>query len=119
MSSDLSERRLAENEVIFRELNQKVVRGLTELKELALSHNEDALAPDTTQTLLFYCECANLDCSKRIAISPEEYENIHKNPRHFITAKNHQIPEIEKVVKSTPEYDVVEKNVDLSPVVSE
>lgn len=119
MDGELSERRLIENEVIFRELNQKVVRGLTELKELALAHHEDALAPDTTQPLYFYCECSNIDCDKRIVISPQDYEKIHRHDRYFVTAKNHQLPEIERIIKRTPEYDVVEKNREPSQVLGE
>lgn len=119
MSNGLSERRLTENELIVRELNQKVVRGLAELKELALAHNQAALAPDTTQPLHFYCECSNIDCTKRIVISPKEYEKIHKNSRYFVTAKGHQIPAIERVIKSTPAYDIVEKNHEPSQVLSE
>lgn len=119
MSNGLSERRLTENKLIFRELNQKVVRGLTELKELALAHGQVTLAPDITQPLHFYCECSNIDCSKRIIVSTEEYEKIHEDSRHFVIAKGHQILEIERVIKSTPEYDIIEKNREPSQVLNE
>ncbi len=119
MNENLSERRLVENEVIFRELNQKVVENLTELKDLALTHDQAELAPDTTEPILFYCECSDIQCSKRIALSPEEYEKIHKHSRNFVTASGHHEPEIERVVKSTAEYDIVEKNREPSQVLSE
>lgn len=116
---NLSERRLVENELIFKRLNQKVVDELAELKDLAFAHNQPALAPDTTQPLYFYCECSDIKCDERIAISPEEYDRIHKESRRFVTVSGHQIPEIEQVIKSTPEYDVVEKNREPSQVISE
>lgn len=115
----LSERRLIENELIVRELNQKVVSSLTELKELARAHNQASLAPDTTQPLHFYCECSDIDCSERIVISPEEYKKIHRHTRNFVVARGHLVPEIEKVIKKMPEYDIVEKNRDPSQVLSE
>lgn len=119
MDDGLSERRLIENELIVRELNQKVVQGLTELKELALSHDQASLAPDTTQALHFYCECSDIDCHARILVSPENYEKIHKDSRRFIVAKGHHAPGIEKVVDSTPGYDTVEKNREPSQVLAE
>lgn len=118
-NENLSERRLVENELIFKRLNQKVVEDLTDLKQLAIVHRQADLAPDITQPLFFYCECSDIQCSKRIAITPEEYEKIHKNTRRFITASGHQTAEIERVVKSTPEYDIVEKNREPSQVLSE
>jgi hypothetical protein len=119
MNGDLSERRLIENELIFRELNQKVVDGLAELKELAIAHDQASLAPNTTEQLHFYCECSNIDCHERVLISPAEYEKIHEDTRRFVIAKGHQIPEIEKILNSTPEYDIVEKNREPSQVLSE
>lgn len=119
MDGELSERRLVENELLFRELNQKVVQGLTELRELARTHDQPSLSPDTTQPIMFYCECSDLNCKKRILLSPKEYENIHKNNRKFIIVKGHQTPLVEQVVKRTLEYDVVEKNLEPSRAVSE
>jgi hypothetical protein len=118
MNENLSERRLVENELIFRELNQNVVEQLVELKNLAMTHDQADLAPDTTEPILFYCECSDIQCTKRISLSPVEYEKIHEHSRYFVTASGHNTPKIERVIKNTDEYDIVEKNREPSQVVS-
>ncbi len=119
MNGGLSERRLVENELIARELNFKVVRGLTELTELAVAHDQAILAPDITQPLHFYCECSNIDCTERIQLSPEKYVKIHKESRFFVIAKNHQTPAVEEIIESLALYAIVEKNREPAQVVSE
>lgn len=96
----LSERRLAENEVIFRQIN-------SEIKEFVI---EDALSSTyAKQPLRFYCECSNMDCRERIEITADEYDSLHKDTKHFVLRAAHFTPEIERVVKETDKYIVVEK----------
>lgn len=119
MNDGLSERRLVENEMVFRNLNQQVMKGIGDLKELAHTHNQASLVPDISQPLDFYCECSNTDCTVRIEVKPEDYKRIHEDSRNFVTAKGHQIPEIEKILERTPGYDVVQKNREPSHIISE
>ena len=99
MTDMFSERRLAENEVIFRELNERIK---TEV-EHALMNQVGGLK------LGFYCECSNDQCRERIAMAPRDYSSIHSTPKLFVVRKGHQEANIERVVQSYDDYDVVEK----------
>jgi hypothetical protein len=92
-----NERRLAENEIIFKQIN-KDVEGF--LQDVGVENL--VLAP-------FYCECADLGCHERIELMPAEYERIHKNPKRFIVLKGHEVPTIESVIERRDKYNVVEK----------
>jgi len=101
----LSERRLAENEVILRQLN-------TEIKEFVLQDApNEAFAK---QPLRFFCECSNFDCRERIPITAKEYDELHRGDKNFIIRPGHNTPEIENVVDDKDTYMVVEKH-DLPP----
>jgi hypothetical protein len=95
-----SDRRLVENEVIFRRLNSGV-------KDFVL--NDDTDHHYTHKLLGFYCECSNIDCRERIRITAEEYDSQHKNSNQFIVKISHSMPEIEDVVEQNSKYEVVEK----------
>lgn len=95
--SKKSDRRLVENEVIFRDVNKNIQEFV------------DAEA-ETPAKLSFYCECSNPDCLERIELSTEHYEKLHRNKKHFITVVGHEFLEVEKVLKKHSNYQVVEKN---------
>jgi len=58
---------------------------------------------------LFYCECSRPNCIERINLSPNEYGKIHKDKKRFVILSGHEFPEVEKVIKKTSHYQVVEK----------
>lgn len=92
-----SDRRLKENEIIFREANQNIREYIEE--EVG---QPDSLVP-------FYCECSKITCRQRINITPNEYKAAHRNERHFIVIPDHEDDRIEKVIRKTADYSVVEK----------
>lgn len=92
-----SERRLAENEVLFREKNKAV-------QDFMLSHDDD-----NHGVLHFYCECSMTSCVERIELSPEEYSSLHNDKRRFIAAAGHENLEIEHIVTRKDGFNVVEK----------
>jgi hypothetical protein len=108
MSRGLSERRLAENELIFRQANQKVQKSLKRLQQLAAKEDNPELYAHKGD-VHFYCECADEKCSQRIALSPSEYEELHQNRSQFILIPGHEVVEVERVLFETPRYEVVEK----------
>ncbi|HSH31918.1 MAG TPA: hypothetical protein VK963_04605 [Candidatus Saccharimonadales bacterium] len=99
MTDTFSERRLAENEVIFRSANQRIMQAV----EQSL-HGQTGDLP-----LEFYCECSNEDCRQRISATPQAFTAVHSNPKRFIIVKGHQRADIEKVVEACGNYDIVEK----------
>lgn len=93
---DTSKRKLAENEVVFREANKSVA-------EFA----GDAASDD--RPLRFYCECSKDECRERIELTPAKYRELHPNNRLFIALPGHEITEIEKIVSRQDEFIVIEK----------
>jgi hypothetical protein len=109
MDDQLSERRLAENEVYFRQMNESVQKGFDELKQMAKEDNQEHLITEHDTPLNFYCECSNEDCKQRIPLTLDEYKAAHKNSDTFIVTPGHEITNIEKVIAKEQNYMIVEK----------
>jgi hypothetical protein len=95
-----SERRLVENEVIVKKLNERLKKTVKTLLETTDSDEVE---------LLFNCECSDLQCDARIKIGLKTYENIHKRKDYFTLTRGHEIPEIEDVVERNEDYIIVQK----------
>lgn len=113
MVSSHTERHLAENEMVFREYNERVQRGFDELEQLARQEGRQHLKFEDDVPLHFYCECSDENCEARILLQPSTYANIHKHRKRFIVVKGHDVPEVESIVYKGPNYSVVEKMADL------
>jgi hypothetical protein len=110
MNQSLSEKRWAENEVIFRQANERVTKELAAVKTLAEEDGQQDLVKGIDDiTLHFYCECADDKCHERVPLTPKEYTQQHHNKSRFILIPGHQIPSIERVVFEDDNYIVVEK----------
>jgi hypothetical protein len=110
MGQSLSEKRLAENEVVFKQANMRAVDGIKSVKTIAEEDNQEYLVSGIDDMILqFYCECSNEKCKKRILLSTKEYVKHHQNKAQFITAVDHDNPKIERVVIENDKYIVVEK----------
>lgn len=90
-----TQRRLANNEAAFREVNEAIEAGLW-------PGERDA-------PVAFRCECAQLGCTMLIGMRLDDYERVRENSSWFIVAVGHEIPELETVVRSPGGYLVVEK----------
>ncbi len=110
MTTIYSERRLIENEMIFRQANEQVTKSLSKLtKQFARNGNSDlSLGGDTK--LFFICECSDENCDLRIGMSTDRYQSIHEQRDEYIIKPNHQVEAVEKVVKRYKEYWIVSKN---------
>lgn len=93
---DDRQRRIGENEVIFREVNERV----RESEETFDSGRGEAE---------FVCECGDAGCVDRIRMTLEEYEELRSNPTHFAIRPGHDIPDVETIVSREGRYDVVRK----------
>lgn len=92
------EQRLAENEILFRDVNERI-------KEL----QSDAWG---SHQIDFMCECADAACTAVITLTPVEYEELRSNPRRFAVLPGHQVEDVERVVETHPNYLVVEKHLE-------
>lgn len=86
--------RLARNEAIFREVNERI-------EELEVTRQGGWLD--------LLCECGNPGCSEPLHVSVSDYERVRGEPTDFLVAPGHVIPEIETVVGTGQGYEVVRK----------
>lgn len=91
-----SEKRLALNEALFRETNER----LEERVRMFVGEEE-----------LFgiICECASLECNERITLTKDEYAAVRADPTQFALKPGHTIDSVEEVVARTDRYEVVRK----------
>ena len=99
------ERRIAENEAVFRAVNDKLQR---------LNESFAAL----TGTVDIVCECGNLGCVERIVMEAAQYEHVRAHPRWFTIVEGHSLPG-EHVVERQGRYEIVEKDAPEAIEVSE
>jgi hypothetical protein len=88
--------RLALNEALFRQVNERL------LEVSALLGTVDS-GPE------FVCECPDEGCTERIRLSSAEYEGLRANPRHFVVRPGHEAHSVERIVADHGSYRVVEK----------
>ena len=89
------DRRLAQNEILFRQINERLAGGY-----------DDSLPP----VLELVCECSDRECLKVLSIETAEYEWLRQNPRHFAVLPGHEAPAVEDVVERHELFVVVEKH---------
>lgn len=92
---DEREKRMAQNEALFREVNERV-------KETA-----DELRSDSP--FQYFCECANADCTFQITMTGAQYESVRADPTQFALLPLHYTPEVETLVSENAEYWIVRK----------
>jgi hypothetical protein len=91
-----SEKRLAMNEALFRETNER----LEERVQQSVG-NEGQLE--------IICECGNLDCNERIVLTRDEYTTVRSDPAQFAVKPGHVIADVEEVVARTGRFEIVRK----------
>lgn len=108
MNETPSERRLAKNEVIFRQANRQIE---TSLKATVKEEAKDKIkSPDLMGIPLhFLCECSDDTCKARIKLTLERYKKLHKSSADFVIKPGHEIARIEKVTYRAKNYYVVSK----------
>jgi hypothetical protein len=90
--------RLAANEVLFREVNERI-RQLTRKSPAANGEARE-----------FTCECANVSCGEHVPVSLLEYERIRAHPNQFLVVPGHLDLDVETVVAERGAFWVVEKH---------
>lgn len=93
---DDRERRLAENERLFREVNEGI-------EAAAAGHGLD------DHPYAFVCECSNADCMLTVTMPLAEYDRARQDSAVFVVGVGHDLPQIEKVVHRGEGYQLVRK----------
>jgi hypothetical protein len=110
MTKQPSERRLVENELIFRRLNEQVQRDIDDHNRMAADEGQDGMQIDGDGlSLHFYCECSDVLCTQRIAMSQDEYRRQHVQRDHFTVIPGHDIAAIERIIEKYPHYYLIQK----------
>lgn len=92
------QRRKAANEVVFREVNERI-EGLQ--RHFALTEQEP---------LQIVCECDRLDCVEKLSVKLDAYERVRSDPASFVVAPGHEDPQVEDVVDTGGGYLIVRKH---------
>lgn len=87
--------RLAQNEVMFRSVNEAIEQQATEFG------GADAYE--------FICECAATGCFERVTLTLREYEHVRGDGERFFVVPGHQNAEVERVVETHTAFVIVEK----------
>jgi hypothetical protein len=96
---DARELRLAQNETIFREINERVL-------DVAEQHGADP------HLYSFFCECSNADCTLQVSLTTADYERVRTDGAQFVVAKGHELPDIETIVEDGDGWTIVVKTGD-------
>ena len=88
--------RLARNQAIFREVNERVA-----------SVAQNGLGEPIRYE--FLCECSETDCFERLELTLGEYESVRSKPTWFVIAAGHEFVELEQVVRQNDGYQIVQK----------
>jgi hypothetical protein len=93
--------RIVENEVVLREVNERIAEKSSDLEARGLS--------GTDETSEYLCSCGQPDCDQSIELTLEEFAEAHARDDQFIVATGHYLPDIEVVVAAHERYMVVRK----------
>lgn len=86
--------RIAKNEVVFREVNERV-RDLIPAEDGAVD---------------FLCECGDENCVDQVRLTPDEYERVRRDPVQFFVKPGHEILDVEDVVEEHERFFLVRKH---------
>jgi hypothetical protein len=101
---DARMRRIAENEVRFRDINERLEADLRRL-------------PADGEPVHFVCECGNVECAASVPLTIDEYERVRADPVLFAVLPGHEIADVEDVVARTDRYVIVRKKAPSQPLV--
>jgi hypothetical protein len=98
--------RLAKNEALHREVNERIHEVGERLQVL----------PDD-ELLDFRCECGRPECEETLAMTPGEYEHVRSDVDRFAVVPGHENGAIERVVEQNGRYAIVDKRPEAEPYV--
>ena len=91
------ERRLALNEAMFREVNERV-------EDMTNTFDSES------GTFEIVCECGDTACTERLSVTRSVYERVRSDATHFLLSPGHEDATVERVVETFDSYIVVEKD---------
>lgn len=98
--------RIARNEALLREVNERIHDIGAGLQAL----------PDNDE-LDFRCECGRPDCGLLVHLLASDYERVRCDNDRFVVVPGHEDANIERVVERNEGYFVVDKRPEAEPFV--
>lgn len=89
-------RRIGENEILYRAVNETI-------EDL-----NDALGA-VNESMTLVCECGDAVCTEHIELDIRTYERVRADASLFVVLPGHVFSEVEDVVERTDGYEVVRK----------
>ena len=102
---DRRKQRIAENEVRFRDINERLRAGV-----------EGLTAPE--ERIDYICECGDAACASSLALTVADYELVRGDPLQFAVEPGHEVPDVESVVARYERYLLVRKHAESAPLVA-
>jgi hypothetical protein len=90
-------RRIGENEVLYRAVNEKI-------EDLNASFGM------VTESMAVVCECGELECTEQIELDIPMYERVRSDPALFVVVPGHEIPDVETVVEEQADFNIIRKD---------
>jgi hypothetical protein len=97
MATAERELRAAQNQMLFRSVNERIL-------ELGGKLDGSGL-----QELDFACECADNTCIEKIKLSAQKFGEIEENENQFIVLRGHELPEVENTIAEHDRFLIVSK----------
>ena len=94
---DERQRRISENEALYRTVNEQI-------------EDLNQAFGTLTQTMTVICECGDGSCAQQVDLPIAEYERVRGDPALFMIVAGHEIDDVEEVVESHETFDVVRKD---------
>ena len=94
---DDRERRMGENEAIFREVNERV-------RETNETFDAEARVAE------FVCECGSAACTGHVRMTLDDYERVRADAATFFVLPGHDEPVVETTVARHEDYWIVRKH---------
>jgi len=94
MAVDEQARRVAWNEILFREANE----------------HGDARGRRGAEILEILCECADMGCIEHVRVTTESYERARAQPTDFLLRPRHADREFETIIESHEDFVLVRKS---------
>jgi hypothetical protein len=91
------ERRIGENEILYRSVNEKI-EGL------------NAAFGTLTESMTVVCECGDGTCTEQIELDIPTYERIRADAALFVVRPGHIFADVEDLVEQADGYDLVRKS---------
>jgi hypothetical protein len=94
---DAREERVARNEAMYRTVNREI------------EHAAHQLGDGPGDELQLICECGQPTCTATLTLTIADYDDVHRQRDRFAVAQGHENPALERIVKKTDEFFVVDK----------